>query len=43
MDKHLKVAAELLAQTEPEHWQPADDESASNTPAEPDTDHSLAA
>ena len=41
------VAAELLAQTEPEHWQPADgetnDESVSDKPAEPDTDHWLAA
>ena len=41
------VAAELLAQTEPEHWQPADgetnDESASDSPAAPDGDHWLAA
>ena len=41
------VAAELLAQTEPEHWQPADgktdDESASDSTSESDNDHWLAA
>jgi len=37
------VAAELLAQTEPEHWQPGDDESTSDSPSEPDNDHWLAA
>ena len=41
------VAAELLAQTDSEHWQPADDESdgenAGDSPSEPDTNHWLAA